>query len=91
MPSGSIPIVANGFPTFLWLNNVLLYVCMYVCMCVYIHIYMTFLNSFVDQHLDSFHVLLVVNKVAFNMVMQNKDDCKYTHRKVYLTQQKILV
>ena len=66
---------------------------MYVCMYVYIriYIYMTFVNSFVDQHLDSFHVLIVVNKVAFNMVMQNKDDCKYTDRKVYLTQQEILV
>ena len=47
-----------------------MYVCM--CACVYIYIYMTFLNSFVDQHLDSFHVL-IVNMVAFNMVMQNKD------------------
>ena len=50
MPSGSIPIVANGFPIFLWLNNVLLYICMYVCVhvCIYTYIWHFLINLLIN-------------------------------------------
>ena len=48
-----------GFPSFLWLNNIILYVCLGGGW--------LFLYLPVDRHLGCFHVLAIVNYAAKNM------------------------
>ena len=53
--------IAN-FYSFLWLNNIPVYV--YVCVCVY---YIFFIHSFADGYLGCFCILALVNNASMNM------------------------
>ena len=62
------------FHSFLGLSNIPLcvyvYVCVCVCMSLCMHTHDLFLShSSVDGHLDSFHILAIVNSAAVNIVV----------------------
>ena len=53
------------FRSFLWLNNIPLYIC--ICICICTHTHTLFIYASIHGHLGSFHILTIVNNAAVNI------------------------